>query len=149
MAVSPEYRAFVEELFEPAFPVRIRAMFGGAGIYSGEVMFGLIAGERVYLKADDATRADFAAEGSGPFVWVTDEGVEVPFTYYELPDRLYDEPDELKSWAMKALDAALRTRQRAKKRPAKSKPAGRARAKPRALANGAKPKAQAAKRKPR
>lgn len=149
MAVSPKYKTFVEELFDPAFPVRIRAMFGGAGIYSGDVMFGLIANERVYLKADDLTRADFAAEGSGPFVWVAPDGVEVPFTYYELPDRLYDEPDEIRAWAMKALDVALRTRKKpAKKKPAKSRlTRGAKKAKPRALICRSKPKTKAVSRK--
>jgi len=141
MAVSVEYKTFVEDLFEAVFPVRIRAMFGGAGIYSGDVMFGLIANERVYLKADDLTRADFAAEGSEPFVWVAPDGVEIPFTYYELPDRLYDEPDEIKAWAMKALDVAIRTR----KKPTMKKPAKKA--KPRGLANRSKPKTKAVSRK--
>ncbi|MFZ1990627.1 MAG: TfoX/Sxy family protein, partial [Alphaproteobacteria bacterium] len=51
MALSPEYSAFVEELFAFAFPVRIRRMFGGAGIFWDEVMIGLISDERIYLKA--------------------------------------------------------------------------------------------------
>lgn len=149
MAVSPEYKAFVEELFDVVFPVRVRAMFGGAGIYASEVMFGLIAGERIYLKVDDVTRADFAAEGSGPFVWVTEEGVEVPFTYYELPDRLYDEPGELKAWAMKALDVALRAKKKPGRPTAKSgaKRAKTTKPKPRALTNRTRPKAKPRKRK--
>lgn len=128
MAVSPEYRAFVEELFETALPISIRAMFGGAGIYSGDVMFGLIADERVYLKADDGNRADFEAEGCGPFVFVTREGEEMPMSYFALPERLYDEPEEIRSWALKALDAALRGKSA---KPGKRKSAG----KPRALTN--------------
>ena len=110
VALSPEYRAFVEELFEPVFPVRIRAMFGGAGIYSGDVMFGLIADERVYLKVDDETRGAFEAEGSGPFVYAAPDGKHMAMGYFALPERLYDEPDEIKAWAMKALDVAMRKR---------------------------------------
>jgi DNA transformation protein len=137
MAVSLEYKAFVEELFEPVMPVRIRAMFGGAGIYSGDVMFGLVADERVYLKADDLTREDFAAEGCGPFVWVAPDGKEMAMSYYALPDRLYDDTDELRAWALKALDVALR----AKSAKPKTKARGaRGSAKPRALTN--KPKAR-------
>lgn len=110
MAVSAEYRTFVEELFEQTFPIRIRPMFGGAGIYADDVMFGLIADERVYLKADDATRGEFAAEGCGPFIYVAPDGKEMPMGYFALPERLYDEPDEIKAWAMKAVDAALRAK---------------------------------------
>jgi len=110
VGVSAAYRAFVEELFEPAFPIKIRAMFGGAGIYSGDVMFGLIADERIYLKTDETTRAEFEAEGCGPFVYVAPDGKEMPMSYFALPERLYDAPEEIKNWAMKALDVALRAR---------------------------------------
>ncbi len=132
MAVSPEYRAFVEELFESVFPVHIRAMFGGAGIYSGDLMFGLIADERVYLKTDELNRPDFDAEGSPPFSYVTREGEHLSMSYYALPERLYDDPEELRVWAMKALDAALRGKSGKTKKPKK---AGVKKGKPRALTN--------------
>lgn len=130
MAISAEYRAFVEELFEPAFPVRIRAMFGGAGVYTDDVMFAIIADERVYLKADDVTRPGFEAEGCGPFVYTGPDGKEMAMSYYALPDRLYDEPGEIREWALKALDAALRSR--SAKKP---KTKGAKQPKPKALTN--------------
>ena len=52
MAVSSEYKAFVAEIFEPLGPVDIKHMFGGAGVYYRDVMFGLIFNETIYLKAD-------------------------------------------------------------------------------------------------
>lgn len=115
MALSPEFKSFVEDLFAPAFSVRIRRMFGGAGIYSGEVMFGLISDERIYLKTDDMTRPDFEAEGSAPFTFQQKSGDFVAMSYMELPERLYDEPDELRDWAMKALSVALKGKTAARK----------------------------------
>ncbi len=41
MTITPLFKEFVEELFAPAYPVRIKRMFGGAGIFSGNVMVGL------------------------------------------------------------------------------------------------------------
>jgi DNA transformation protein len=114
MAVSAEYRAFIEELFAPTFPIRIRSMFGGAGIYSGDVMFGLISDDRVYLKADDTNRADFEGEGCGPFLYLAPDGTKLAMGYYALPERLYDEPDEIKAWALKAVDVALRAKNKPK-----------------------------------
>ena len=119
MAHSDEYLSFVEELFAPAFPVRIRRMFGGAGIFWEEVMIGLIAYERIYLKADETTRPDFEAEGSKPFVFTPKSGERVAMSYLELPERLYDEPDELRAWALKARDVAMRAKATPKKRLAK------------------------------
>jgi DNA transformation protein len=100
-------------------------------------MFGLVADERVYLKVSDANRADFEAEGAGPFVWVTPDGKEMMMSYFELPDRLYDDPEELKVWAMKALDVALGV---AAKKTAKARRPAAPKPKPRSLSNTSKRK---------
>ncbi|MDO8838163.1 MAG: TfoX/Sxy family protein [Parvibaculum sp.] len=110
MAVSDEYKEFVAEQLEHLGPIRIRNMFGGAGIYLDNLMFGLIAGETLFFKVDERNRADYEAEDSGPFVYEPPSGKTVAMSYYELPERLYDEPDELILWARKALDAALAAR---------------------------------------
>ena len=118
MALSAEYAAFVEELFAPAFSVRIKRMFGGAGIFWDELMIGLISDERIYLKVDASTQADFEAEGSKAFVFTQKSGEIVAMSYLELPERLYDEPDEMRAWALVAREAALRAKN-SKKAPAK------------------------------
>lgn len=127
MAVSAEYREFVSEQLGPLGPVRIRNMFGGAGVYLDGLMFGLIAGETLYFKVDDRNRADYEAEEMGPFVYEPPSGKSVAMSYYELPERLCDDADELHIWARKALDAALAAKSAKpvpKKRVAK-KPAAR------------------------
>jgi DNA transformation protein len=107
MAVSAEYKEFVAEQLEPLGTVRIRNMFGGAGVYLDDLMFGLIVGETLFFKVDERNRADYEAEDSGPFIYEPPSGKTIAMSYYELPERLYDEPDELTDWARKALDAAL------------------------------------------
>jgi len=123
MAVSYEYKEFVADQLEPLGPVRIRNMFGGAGVYLDDLMFGLIVGETLFLKADDRNRSDFEAEEMGPFLYEPPSGKTVAMSYYELPERLYDDPDELVLWARKALDAALAAKS--------AKPARRKAARPR------------------
>jgi DNA transformation protein len=107
MAISAEYKAFVAEQLEPLGPVRIRNMFGGAGVYFDDLMFGLIAGETLFFKVDERNRPDFEAEEMGPFIFEPPSGKAIAMSYYELPERLYDDPQELVAWARKALDAAL------------------------------------------
>ena len=85
-------------------------MFGGAGIFFEEVMVGLISDERIFLKADEMTAPRFKAEGCKPFTFKQRSGDIVAMSYLELPERLYDEPDELRAWALEARDAALRAR---------------------------------------
>ncbi|MBX3491133.1 TfoX/Sxy family protein [Parvibaculum sp.] len=129
MAVSAEYKAFVAEQLEPLGPVRIRNMFGGAGVYLDDLMFGLIANETLFFKVDDRNRADYVAEDSGPFVYEPPSGKAIAMSYYELPERLYDEPDELIGWARKALDAALAAKA-AKPVPGKSRSPSKKAARP-------------------
>lgn len=118
MAVSSEYKAFVVEQLEPLGPIHTRNMFGGAGVYLDTLMFGLIAGETLYFKTGERNRADYEDEGMGPFTVQMARGGTGTFSYYEVPERLYDEPDELVEWARKALDATLAAKAA---RPAKKK----------------------------
>jgi len=39
-------------------------MFGGEGIFVGDLMIGLVMDDQIYLKAGDSNRADFEAEGA-------------------------------------------------------------------------------------
>lgn len=50
--------------------LRIRAMFGGYGIYQGGCMFVLIADDRLYFKADATTRVEFEAKGLSLFTYI-------------------------------------------------------------------------------
>lgn len=99
----------MEELFEPLGPVRIRKMFGGARVYAHDVMFALLADEVVYLKADDALRAELEAEGSDPFVWTRpSDGKQMEMGYVSLPTDAAEEPEAASAWGRKALDVALK-----------------------------------------
>ncbi len=58
------FHEFVHELLEGLGPLRIRRMFGVAGVYAGEVMFAVIDDDVLYLKTDGALAAELDAEGS-------------------------------------------------------------------------------------
>lgn len=105
MGLSPQYKAFAEDLFASCGPVSIRAMFGGAGVFRDGIMFALIADESIYLKADDTTRADFESAGMRPFSYEA-KGRRVSLSYWEVPDALYDDPGIFREWADRAFAAA-------------------------------------------
>jgi DNA transformation protein len=101
--VDPE---FIRDLFSQFRPVTIRRMFGGTGIYCDGLMFGLVFDGAVYLKVDESSIPDFEREGSRPFTYSrksTGRIVQHSLPYWRLPERLYDEPDELAVWAARAL----------------------------------------------
>ena len=101
---------FVEELLAGLGPISIRRMFGGAGVYAGPVIFGLIIDDVLYLKADEALKADLAAEGSAPWVYVMPKGPRAgqaaSTAYWRPPESALDDPDEAVAWARRALAVA-------------------------------------------
>jgi DNA transformation protein and related proteins len=107
----------IVELFSDFGSVTVRRMFGGAGIYADGTMFGLVADGVIYLKTGDSNVAMFEREQLAPFTFSKRTGERVVTSYRRMPDRLYDDPEELVEWARAALAAARLPRER--KRPAK------------------------------
>ena len=105
--------------------VAVRRMFGGAGIYADGTMFGLVADGVIYLKADERNAPAFERENLPPFTYATKDGKRGVMSYRRMPERLYDDPDELATWARDALAAAQRTGVRAVRKGANKKTAGK------------------------
>jgi DNA transformation protein and related proteins len=101
-----DFHDFVGELFAGFGPVRIKRMFGGAGIYAGQVMFGLIDDDTIYLKTDEALKAELAAEGSAGWVYSRAPGRWEETSYWRLPEAALDDPEAAADWARKALAVA-------------------------------------------
>ena len=97
---------FVQELFEGLGPVRVKRMFGGLGVYAGEVMFALVDHEVIYLKADEALKGELVAEGSAAWVYSRRDGWMRETSYWRLPETALDDPDEAVRWARRALAVA-------------------------------------------
>lgn len=119
--MSTEFVAWCCELLAPLGPVRSRRMFGGHGLYVGDLFVAILAGERLYLKVDDATRAAFEGAGSAPFQYTTARGERGVMSYWAMPDEGMDGPDQAQPWARLALASALRAHA-AKQADAKRKP---------------------------
>jgi DNA transformation protein len=97
----------IRDLFAGLGPIRIRRMFGGQGVYSGELMFALEADGEIYLKTDETTVPQFRAAGSRPFVYERD-GRKTQMSYWRLPDEAAEDPEEAVRWGRLALEAATR-----------------------------------------
>ena len=111
MAISDEYKVFVQDILAEFGPVRVRSMFGGGGVFLDDVMFAIVASEALFLKVNDENRGDFESEGMRPFTY-RGKNRQTEMSYYELPERLYDDRDELAEWARRAYSAALKTSKR-------------------------------------
>jgi DNA transformation protein len=119
------FHAFAQELFSGMGPVSVRRMFGGAGIYAGDLMFALIDDDTIFIKADDALKAALAAEGSVAWTY-TRNGETREMGYWRLPESALDDQDEAVEWGKRALAVAqAKAKPKAKKNVTKKKPVTR------------------------
>lgn len=126
--MSADFVAWCQELLAPLGRIRARRMFGGHGLYADEVFVAIIAGEQLYLKVDESSRAEFVAAGCHPFEYQTAQGGRGVMSYYSAPTEAMDAPGAMLPWARLALAAALRARAAAP--PASRRPAGKTRRHP-------------------
>ncbi|MBM3531227.1 MAG: TfoX/Sxy family protein [Alphaproteobacteria bacterium] len=138
-----EHPEHIAELFSAFGPVAVRRMFGGAGIFSDGLMIGLVVDGVIYLKADTDDVPRFEREGLEPFRYRRKGAWQVIRSFWRMPERLYDDADELADWARLALAAARRSGLRPARGSAKSaRRSNRGRQKPasRAAARRSNPK---------
>ena len=105
--MTTSFHAFVlDQLGRVAPPIRARKMFGGVGIYSGNLFFALIADDELHLKVDATNRPDFEARGIGPFRPFGPDGGAMQ--YYPVPVDVLEDIEVLGVWVDKALAVARR-----------------------------------------
>jgi len=114
MARRSDFVEFVAEQMAFVGGLRIRAMFGGYGIYQYECMFALIADDRLYFKTDATTRAEFEAKGLGPFTYVA-RGKSMTMQYFEAPPDVFEEQEVMRTWVKRAYGTALKASQAKRK----------------------------------
>jgi DNA transformation protein len=115
MTSNNDFAAYVsDELLREVDGITIRRMFDGHGIYRYGIFVGLINGGVIYLKVDDGNQRDFEERGSKPFVYSNHNGKQTTLSFWELPEEIMDDPQEIVSWITGAYDAALRSKKKKK-----------------------------------
>jgi DNA transformation protein len=109
------FRDFVLDQLRSLEGVSCRSMFGGYGIYLGADFFGILYDGRLYFKTDESTREKYRDRGMGPFA---PGGEQVLKSYYEVPEEIVEDDEELASWAR---EAAARKGKRKGRAPARKK----------------------------
>jgi len=109
MASDREFEIFLVELFAPVGGVTLRKMFGGIGIFRSGLMFGLVVDGQVCLKSDEQTNHAFIDEGLEEWSY-SSKGKTKTMGYWYVPERLLDDPEEMKPWALEIGRASCRER---------------------------------------
>lgn len=110
MTASSEYTEYVLELLEPIGPVRTGRFFGGVGISKASLQFAMIMGNSLYFAVDDDTRKKYEQAGMQPFSYMTKKGRVQVRKYYELPEEILTDAEQLRLWANESIQVAGKTK---------------------------------------
>src|SRR5882672_4127816 len=108
MVASDSFAAFLREQLAPLGRVAMRRMFGKTGVFCDGVMLGMVTENTLYFRVDDQNRATFREAEAFPPLNYAKRGHTIDLSFLRVPERLFDEPDELVAWARAALEAARR-----------------------------------------
>jgi DNA transformation protein and related proteins len=126
MVASESFAEFLREQLAPLGSISLRRMFGKTGVFCNGLMLGMVTDNTLYFRLDEDNRAVFKEAEAYPPLNYSKKGATIDLSFWRVPERLFDEPDELIAWARAALAAAGRVAakraQPAPKRKTKSSP---------------------------
>ena len=108
MVATDSFAEFLREQLAPLGHVTMRRMFGKTGVFCDGVMFGMVTDNMLYFRVDDHNRTAFKEAESSPPLSYEKNGCAIELSFWCAPERLFDEPDDLVTWARNALGAAHR-----------------------------------------
>jgi DNA transformation protein len=108
MVASDSFAEFLREQLAPLGRVTMRRMFGKTGVFCDGLMFGMVTNDTLYFRVDDHNRAAFKEAQCFPPLNYEKRGGSIDLSFWRAPERLFDEADELVTWARAALAAARR-----------------------------------------
>ena len=109
------FKEFVLDQLSALPELRARTMFGAHGLYAGDKFFGILDEGKLFFKTDAASQTDYTARGMGAFTYET-KGKTMTMAYHEVPPEVLEQPQELTSWARKAIQLADNTKKRKPRR---------------------------------
>ena len=108
MVASDSFAEFLREQLAPLGRVTMRRMFGKTGVFCDGVMFAVVTENTLYVRVDDQNREIFKEAASFPPLNYAKKGAIIDLAFWRVPERLFDEPDDLVAWTRAALAAAQR-----------------------------------------
>ncbi|WP_342362129.1 TfoX/Sxy family protein [Terrarubrum flagellatum] len=108
MVASESFSDFLREQLEPLGHITTRRMFGKTGLFCDGLMLGMVRDDALYFRVDDENRVALKEAASEPPLNYRKKGADIDLSFWRVPDRLFDEPDEFLVWGRAALGAARR-----------------------------------------
>jgi len=108
MTASDGFGEFLRGQLAPLGPITMRRMFGKTGVFCDGCMLGMVRDNTLYFRVDADNRSTFREAESFPPLNYEKKGETIDLAFWRAPERLFDDPDELVTWARAALGAARR-----------------------------------------
>lgn len=104
-----DFAEFLHDVFRAFGTISCRKMFGGYGVYHNGVMFGLVADDVLYLKADMSFAEEFHRRELPQFQYPKGDKI-VKMSYFQAPEEIYDNTGVAEQWARKAYESAVKAK---------------------------------------
>jgi DNA transformation protein len=101
------FKDFVLDQLQELENIEARRMFGGYGLYRGETFFGIVHKGKLFFKIDESTVGEYRKRKMKPF---RPNAKQTLKSYYQVPVDVMEDADELREWAVKAIDCQRRSR---------------------------------------
>jgi DNA transformation protein len=104
-AKDESFKDFVLDQLVVMDDIEARRMFGGFGLYQDETFFGIVHKGKLFFKIDDSTVGEYRKRKMKPF---RPNAKQTLKSYYQVPVDIIEDGDELREWAVKAVERQQR-----------------------------------------
>jgi DNA transformation protein and related proteins len=130
MPVQAQYLAYVLEQLAALPALRSNRMFGGIGLYSDAIFFGLIDDDTLYFKTGPANVAQYLARKMPKFMPFPDK-TGLVMGYHQVPADIIEDAESLVAWARQSVAVQLSVKAaKPARKPGSSTPREKTRSKP-------------------
>ena len=110
------FKEFVLDQLRALPGLRVKAMFGGHGLYAGAAFFAILTEGQLFFKVDETSRAAYVQRGSKPFTYTKGKKM-LTMRYYEVPPEVLEDRERAIEWANQSIRVATATSGQKKARP--------------------------------
>jgi DNA transformation protein len=104
-AKDDSFKDLVLDQLQELDDIEARRMFGGYGLYRDETFFGIIHKGKLFFKIDDSTVGEYRRRKMKPF---RPNAKQTLKSYYQVPVDIIEDMDELREWAVQAIECQTR-----------------------------------------
>ncbi len=136
---------YVQDRLKVCGPLTFKNMFGGYGVYSGPQIFAMVIKDNLYFRVGPSNQSEYETAGMSPFTYAGKDGKLVRISYWQVPEEILEDNEDLRFWFQKALAEARKSSTLKKKVPKKKTLLSKS--KTRIASKRSAPKKKAAKKK--